>query len=373
MVIIISNKYVSNRTPFTLTGTSPVASSTVAGFSSPNLLSTATKAVPLINVPVAQTTATPQQVPVSAIGFSAQVSQPTNVPALAAIAPQPVKPRSSGTDWSDDDNADDSEYYTGDKRQLKRVANRKSAQLSRKRKKQFIEELKEENDGLRRKEQILRSIPDLVVVFDSSGKLWFVSESVTRFLDFTAVELEGTSFWNRLCDDSVRLLKAAFMDSLAARQPDAETASLGSGTWELRLVDKDGSRKVVTLHGVVHFAGDRPECVCSIRPFEETSGSKRADNGIRHDTCVSASASSIGSCNGSMKRHRKSSTHVKPNQSVVTSSEATNDRQLHSDVQSSSTLRGSANGAVRISDSGNSSGSSDSGSSDELNANEVTA
>lgn len=155
-----------------------------------------------------------------------------------------------------------------DKKQLKRAANRRSAQLSRKRKKLFIEELKEENDDLRRKEQILRSIPDLIVVFDSAGKLWFVSHSVCRFLDFSPSDLEGTSFWDRLCDESVRLLKAAFMDALAARKKDKDTAPLGSGVWELRLVDRDGSHKVVTLNGVVHFCGDAPECVCSIRPRE---------------------------------------------------------------------------------------------------------
>jgi len=158
-----------------------------------------------------------------------------------------------------------------DKKQQKRAANRRSAQLSRKRKKQFIEELKEENDELRRKEQILKSIPDLIVVFDSAGRLWFVSHSVSRFLDFTPVELEGSSFWDRLCDESVRLLKAAFMDALAARKSDMDTTPLGSGVWELRLVDKDGSHKVVTLNGVVHFSGDAPECVCSIRPRDEQS------------------------------------------------------------------------------------------------------
>ncbi|GAX18728.1 hypothetical protein FisN_26Hh018 [Fistulifera solaris] len=154
------------------------------------------------------------------------------------------------------------------KKQMKRAANRKSAQLSRKRKKQFIEELKEENDGLRRKEQILRSIPDLVVVFDSSGKLWFVSESVERFLSFTASELEGTSFWDRLSPESVRILKAAFMDSLAAREDVSDTVQLGTGVWELELVDKSNTNKRVSLNGVVHFAGERPECVCSIRPLD---------------------------------------------------------------------------------------------------------
>jgi len=154
---------------------------------------------------------------------------------------------------------------------VKRAANRRSAQLSRKRKKQFIEELKEENDDLRRKEQILRSIPDLVVVFDSAGKLGFVSQSVSRFLAFTSNELEGTSFWNRLCDESVRLLKAAFMDALAARKPGKDTAPLGEGLWELRLVDKDGKHKIVILNGVVHFTGETPECVCSIRPTDDSS------------------------------------------------------------------------------------------------------
>ena len=355
-----------------------MASSTVAGFSSPTLPSATTNGVPP-GYPTPHAT----------------IQAPTS--SMATLAPQPVKTRSSlGTTtttntaaaaadgvWSDNEDHDDSEYYiTGDKRQLKRVANRKSAQLSRKRKKQFMEELKEENDSLRRKEQILRSIPDLVVVFDSSGKLWFVSESVSRFLDFTVDDLEGTSFWNRLCDDSVRLLKAAFMDSLAARQGDAETASLGSGTWELRLVDKDGTRKVVTLHGVVHFAGDRPECVCSIRPSGETTGHQRTENGNRPEAFVSASTSSTGSgTSGSLKRHRSSKlsssfvSHVNPNQSVMVSSSSettTNEPPVHSDAPSS--LRGSANGAVRISDSGNSSGSSDSGGSgDELNASEIAA
>jgi len=157
------------------------------------------------------------------------------------------------------------------KKLLKRAANRRSAQLSRKRKKQFIEELKEENDDLRRKEQILSSIPDLVIVFDSAGKLWFVSRSVVRFLDFTPQELEGSSFWDRLCDESVRLLKAAFMDALAAKKPGVDTEPLGSGLWEVRLVDRDQKLKLVTLNGVVHFSGESPECVCSIRPSEDVS------------------------------------------------------------------------------------------------------
>jgi PAS domain S-box-containing protein len=193
------------------------------------------------------------------------------------------------------------------KKQLKRAANRRSAQLSRKRKKLYIEELKEENDELRRKEQILMSIPDLIVVFDSAGKLWFVSQSVNRFLDFLPEELEGTSFWNRLCEESVRLLKAAFMDALAARNVDMDTAPLGSGVWELRLLDKDGSQKVVTLNGVVHFSGDAPECVCSIRPRDN-----KTDVG---QLTATGQATASGITKASID------TVIKPHQSVIAGSE----------------------------------------------------
>lgn len=157
------------------------------------------------------------------------------------------------------------------KKDEKRAANRKSAQLSRKRKKLFIEELKEENDDLRRKEQILRSIPDLVIVFDTAGTIVFVSPSVVNVLDFSPTELVNTSFWSRLCEDSVRLLKAAFMDALANRKIDQDTSPLGSGLFEIKVKDKHGVFNYVSLNGVVHFTGETPECVCSIRPLKSSS------------------------------------------------------------------------------------------------------
>lgn len=213
------------------------------------------------------------------------------------IAPQP-SPAETG------DDSTDVEHNFEDKKLQKRVANRRSAQLSRKRKKQFIEELKDENDYLRRKEQILRSIPDLVVVFDSSGKLWFVSESVNRFLDFGAADLEGTSFWSLMCTDSVRLLKAAFMDSLAAREGEASTAPLGQGFWDVRLKNKDGTEKPVSLNGVVHFAGDRPECVCSIRPKHEITAKNKtsgANNKINNSNNEAVNSDQGAYANGKAK------------------------------------------------------------------------
>ncbi len=136
-----------------------------------------------------------------------------------------------------------------------------------------MEDLKDENSELRRKEQILRSIPDLIVVFDSSGLISFVSHSVTRFMNYTVEELEETSFWDKLSEESVRLIKSAFMDALAVkRNPDEDCTPLVNGeSIPVTLIQKDGDddrdrHVLVSLKGVVHFGGEYPECVCSIRP-----------------------------------------------------------------------------------------------------------
>jgi PAS domain-containing protein len=237
-------------------------------------------------------------------------------------------------------------YVLDDKKQQKRAANRRSAQLSRKRKKQFIEELREENDELRRKEQILRSIPDLIVVFDSSGKLGFVSESVSRFINMTPEELEGTSFWDRLCEDSVRLLKAAFMDSLAARRPDADTAALGSGVWELQLVDKHSNYSVVTLNGVVHFSGEAPECVCCIRPHDQRPIQKLSKQ-IKKALPISSSDGSRTS-EGTTEDHLK--TRAILNQRVRSNNISIDDSGTKSESRKKPNREGADGEVVRISD-----------------------
>jgi PAS domain S-box-containing protein len=290
--------------------------------------------------PPQSTSATP--IMVSTLG----VPSPCGPAKPQQIAPQP----SMGGSILLGEDESPYEHRADGRKVQKRAANRRSAQLSRKRKKEYIDELKEENDDLRRKEQILRSIPDLIVVFDSAGKLWFVSESVSMFLGMTADELEGTCFWDRICEDSARLMKAAFMDSLAARELDSDTTPLGSGVWELRLVDKDGSQKIVTLNGVVHFAGDLPECVCSIRPL---------DVNILDMKSSSKAAETIKGPKTFNERH-----DVKPQQSVVSNySPDSSSRKPKTDA----VVTDQGREIVRISDSCNSSsGDSDCGSSDAI-------
>ena len=110
----------------------------------------------------------------------------------------------------------------------------------------------------------------------------FVSHSVTRFLDYAADELEDTSFWDRLTPGGVRLVKSAFMNALAKkRSEDEDSTPLWDGeSRTVRLVDRNGEEAAtaVSLKGVLHFAGESPECVCSIRPLEDRAGSASEDD-----------------------------------------------------------------------------------------------
>jgi len=117
-----------------------------------------------------------------------------------------------------------------------------------------------------------------VVAFALCGKILFISNSVETFLGFKPDQLENSCFWDRLCDESIRLLKAAFMDALVAKKQGVDVTPLGAGLWEVQLVDKDGTPRLVSLNGVVHFSSDNPECVCSIRPIALPSQSVSNEN-----------------------------------------------------------------------------------------------
>jgi PAS domain-containing protein len=286
------------------------------------------------------------------------------IPGMLGQTPPKIAPMPGSKPLANTEGAAASSFATtlDDKKQQKRAANRRSAQLSRKRKKQYIEELKEENDELRRKEQILRSIPDLIVVFDSSGKLGFVSPSVSRFIDMSPDELLGTSFWDRLCESIVRLLKSAVMDALAAKKSNSDTCPLGSGVWDLRLVDKDSSYTLVSLNGVVHFSGEAPECVCCIRPLDQHPMQK-----ITKEVKKLPAARPVSSCDGSRSSDSSArdalEIRANPNQSVISSDttsaddSGTNSESNRKKPRREEVGRGADGESVRISDGDSVSGS----------------
>jgi len=198
-----------------------------------------------------------------------------------------------------------------DKEQTKRAANRLSAHLSRKRKKRQIEDLKDENAALRRKELILRSVPDLIVVFDASGLISFVSHSVTRYFAYTVEELEYSSFWALITEESVRSIKSTFMDSLSLKRPPGEDSMplCGGDTLSIQFVDKEdggGTEKGTVdmlLKGVVHFSPDSVECVCSIRPEVDGAGSA-GNNKCKPDVKESQQEKTLSEPVGALSSHQ---------------------------------------------------------------------
>lgn len=242
-----------------------------------------------------QQQAYPQQQHVAASPATLAMPPPPPVVPSLALSKQQTKKTTNKKSKPTSPPVEDIIMEWEDKKDAKRAANRLSAHLSRKRKKLFIDELKEENIELRRKELILRSIPDLIVVFDSSGCISFVSHSVTQFLDYTVEELLKTSFWERLTEESVRLIKSAFMDALAVkRSPEEDSTPLANGaSIAVTLVNKQ-ENLTVTLKGVVHFVGESPECVCSIRPQDGRDANQNMESA---SSAVKESSSSAGVSN----------------------------------------------------------------------------
>ncbi|KAJ8613950.1 hypothetical protein CTAYLR_008792 [Chrysophaeum taylorii] len=90
------------------------------------------------------------------------------------------------------------------KKRAKREANRRSAQLSRARKKAYVEDLKAKNNEYARCEVILACHPDMVVAFDAAGTIEFANPRACLELGYASDELEGLCFFDML-DDGARL------------------------------------------------------------------------------------------------------------------------------------------------------------------------
>ncbi len=102
------------------------------------------------------------------------------------------------------------------RKMLRRAANRKSAQLSRARKKAHLEELKIENIRLQRLVDILDSQPELVFVINGTGKITYISERTLNFIKISYNGMEDcdedpTHVSQLLCEESVKELMDSIM------------------------------------------------------------------------------------------------------------------------------------------------------------------
>lgn len=267
-----------------------------------------------------------------------------------------------------------------DKKLAKRAANRLSAHLSRKRKKMYIDDVTSENIELRRKVQILQvcvfrlaqqlflnfifshniivqihqSIPDLIVVFDSSGCISFTSHSVPNFFNMQGQELEGATFWDYLTEDSVNSIKSAFMDALAAKrnQDDDSTLLCHGESLLVKLLDKDGGEPtVVSFKGVVHFNDNTPECVSSMRPVVWSSTCGVFKQGPEAEVAANNSVSHHGKPNDvSDVESRKESSNSSSNDASDAESRKESSNSSSNDASDAETRRTSNESSSEVSE-----------------------
>lgn len=85
-----------------------------------------------------------------------------------------------------------------------------------------LQALINENISLRYANEVLAWVPDLVTVFDMSGRIDFVSQSVVQFLDLkSGADMEGTFFWDVISEKSRDMVYAALRDA-ATEAAEAE-------------------------------------------------------------------------------------------------------------------------------------------------------
>jgi len=108
-----------------------------------------------------------------------------------------------------------------DKRAAKRVANRKSASISRARKKAYLEEISKANERLKRQAMILNLLPDLVFAVDESGIITFCSSQVEKMLGHSCNDLVGESIDAILMPASRETIRR-LIDNLRGLDPSEE-------------------------------------------------------------------------------------------------------------------------------------------------------
>lgn len=131
--------------------------------------------------------------------------------------------------------------------------------------------LARENAALKHQVQILESLPDLIVGFDLSGRIFFASQSVLDFLGLTqAKDIEGTSFWELVTFESRVLIRRELDAALAAQKVqggDAVPLASRRSLMVYVVIKKEGREEThqVSLKGMVHMNEGDPNCICSIR------------------------------------------------------------------------------------------------------------
>ena len=127
-----------------------------------------------------------------------------------------------------------------EKRQAKRIANRKSACTSRARKKAKIDQLMNENAQLRRLELILSYLPDPIIVVSPTGVITFCNTQVERVFKHKVNDLVGANIEDVMIPKSRGVIKKLIRDMLVAEQELSETSDSNAAIAKKKMKSKSG-------------------------------------------------------------------------------------------------------------------------------------
>mmetsp|Transcript_21291 Transcript_21291/g.32866 ORF Transcript_21291/g.32866 Transcript_21291/m.32866 type:complete len:819 (-) Transcript_21291:149-2605(-) len=128
-----------------------------------------------------------------------------------------------------------------EKRQAKRIANRKSACTSRARKKAKIDQLMNENAQLRRLELILSYLPDPIIVVSPTGVITFCNTQVERVFKHKVNDLVGANIEDVMIPKSRGVIKKLIRDMLVAEQELSETSDSNAAIAKKKSKSGEGS------------------------------------------------------------------------------------------------------------------------------------
>ena len=159
-----------------------------------------------------------------------------------------------------------------EKRQAKRIANRKSASTSRARKKAQIDQLMNENAQLRRLELILSYLPDPVIVISSSGVITFCSMQLERVFKHKVCDLVGANIEELMIPKSRGVVKKLIRYLLAAEQELSDPSENGEEDGKKRAGRSGGS-------GGGHMSGNSEQSESAFPLLEVKVNSTQVDAG----------------------------------------------------------------------------------------------
>ncbi|KAL7518166.1 hypothetical protein ACHAWX_003020 [Stephanocyclus meneghinianus] len=108
-----------------------------------------------------------------------------------------------------------------EKRKAKRLANRKSATLSRARRKSFIDDLTKDNTRLRKKAAILKFLPDPVIAITMEGVITFCGSQVEKVLNYNITHLMGVNIGDVVVPESRRTIQRMLQDRVCTTKRHA--------------------------------------------------------------------------------------------------------------------------------------------------------